>query len=89
MGFSVMDLTLTFIYFHPAFKNMGYRLRTLRHTRLICSRRAVEQDTSRNSQSVKKAKSYKEAQQILQKAVVVAGGKHSRLINKASFKKAQ
>lgn len=23
MGFSVMDLTLTFIYFHPAFKNMG------------------------------------------------------------------
>lgn len=49
----------------------------------------MEQDTSRNSQSVKKAKSYKEAQQILQKAVVVAGGKHSRLINKASFKKAQ
>ncbi|BAN93479.1 nisin-resistance protein [Streptococcus dysgalactiae subsp. equisimilis 167] len=37
--------------------------------------------------ALKKAKSYKEAQQILQKAVVVAGGKHSRLINKASFKK--
>ncbi|MDW7797986.1 S41 family peptidase [Streptococcus canis] len=37
--------------------------------------------------ALKKAKSYKEAQQILQKAVSVAGGKHSSLVSKNSFQK--